>query len=221
MKLTMYKTLLFSIFIQVITGIIEISAMFIHAPTRYTFLKQMMMLELIVQFIEGSFYIYWFYHFNAISNITPSRYLDWSITTPTMLVNLLFYLRYLSSTEPLDFFTVLNEEWNTILIILVLNWLMLLFGYLGEISVIPALVGVSLGFLPFLIYYYLIYEKYALLTDDGFKIFLYFFIFWSLYGIVATLPYKMKNTCYNILDLFSKNIFGIFLTYLIFKNKTL
>ena len=186
----------------------------------------MMLLEVFVQIIEGSFYVYWLFNFKTILNITPKRYFDWAITTPTMLVNLIFYLIFLERIEnntatELNFFELFNQEFYTIVTVLLLNWLMLLFGYLGEISVIPALVGVSLGFLPFLIYYYLIYEKYALLTDDGFKIFLYFFIFWSLYGIVATLPYKMKNTCYNILDLFSKNIFGIFLTYLIFKNKTL
>jgi bacteriorhodopsin len=39
-----------------------------------------------------------------------------------------------------------------------------------------------------------------------------------LYGIVAVLPYKIKNMCYNILDLFSKNFFGIFLSYLLFTN---
>jgi hypothetical protein len=96
---------------------------------------------------------------------------------------------------------------------------MLLFGYLGETTAIPLLLGVSLGFIPFLIYYYIIYKKYALLSNDGIKIFFYFFIFWSLYGIVAVLPYKIKNTCYNILDLFSKNFFGLFLTYLLFTNK--
>jgi hypothetical protein len=142
-----------------------------------------------------------------------------------MLVNLIFYLIFLehihkNTVAELNFFDLFNKEFYTIIIVLSLNWLMLLFGYLSEISVIPVLVAVSLGFIPFLIYYYIIYNKYALLTEDGFKIFLYFFIFWTLYGIVATLPYKMKNTCYNILDLFSKNIFGIFLTYLIFKNKT-
>jgi bacteriorhodopsin len=216
MKITMFKTLLFSIFIQVITGIIEISALFLKVPTQYNFLKQMMILELIVQFIEGSFYIYWFFHFKSISNITPSRYLDWVITTPTMLVNLLFYLRFLSTKEPLDYFTVLNEEWNTILIILVLNLLMLLFGYLGETSRIPVYVGVILGFIPFFIYYYIIYT-YALLSTEGLSIYYYFLFFWTLYGFVAVLPYTVKNMCYNILDLFSKNFFGLFLTYILLK----
>ena len=218
MKITMYRTLLFSVLIQVITGIIELFAFFLPVPSEYKMLKQMMLLELAVQFIEGSFYIYWFFHFNEITNITPSRYLDWVITTPTMLVNLIMYLRFLGRNGPLDFFTVLNEDWSTILTVLVLNWLMLLFGYLGETSRIPVYVGVGLGFIPFVLYYYLIYKNYGLLSTEGTLIYYYFLFFWSLYGVVAMFSYKLKNTCYNILDLFSKNFFGIFLTYLLVKG---
>jgi bacteriorhodopsin len=184
----------------------------------------MMLLEVFVHFIEGLFYIYWLYNFKSILNITPKRYFDWIITTPTMLINLIFYLIFLqhkdnNTSDKLNFLELFHTEFYTIVTVVLLNWAMLLFGYLGEISLIPVLLGVSLGFIPFFIYYYIIYEKYAVLTDDGLKIFFYFLIFWSLYGIVAVLPYKIKNICYNILDLFSKNFFGLFLTYLIFTNK--
>ena len=180
----------------------------------------MLTLEVIVQFIEGSFYIYWLNNFKNISNITPQRYFDWIITTPTMLITLIFYLIFLKYKESnLQFFEVFSSEFGNISTILSLNWLMLLLGYLGEVKIIPILLGVALGFIPFLIYYYIIYTKYALLSDDGMKIFLYFFIIWSLYGVVAVFPYKLKNICYNTLDLFSKNFFGIFLSYLIYKNK--
>ena len=222
-KFDVYTSLITSIIIQVVTGVIEFISLFTNLPSKFAFLKQMMLLEVFVQFIEGSFYVYWFNNFNNVINITPSRYFDWVITTPTMLVNLIFYLIFLqrlnnNTSENLHFFDLFNQEFNTIVPVLLLNWLMLLFGYLGEISVIPVLLGVSLGFIPFLIYYYMIYDKYALLSEDGFKIFMYFFIFWSLYGVAAILPYKIKNTCYNILDLFAKNFFGIFLSYLIFTN---
>ena len=219
MKLTMYTTLLFSILVQVITGIIEFGVLFLPVPSEYKMLKQMMLLEVIVQLIEGSFYIYWFFHFKAITNITPSRYLDWVVTTPTMLVNLIMYLRFLGRNGPLDFFTVLNEDWSTILTVLVLNWLMLLFGYLGETSRIPVYIGVGLGFIPFALYYYLIYKNYGLLSTEGQNVFYYFLFFWSLYGVVAVLPYTLKNMCYNILDLFAKNFFGLFLTYLLLQNR--
>ena len=192
-------------------------------PSKFLFLKQMLLLEVIVQFIEGLFYIHWFYNFNNILNITPKRYLDWAITTPTMLLTLVFYLIFLKYKEnnityKLNFFELFNQEFYTLIIIFLLNWLMLLFGYLGEINLIPVVLGVLLGFIPFFIYYYIIYTKYATLSNDGLNIFYYFLIVWSLYGIVAVLPYKIKNMCYNILDLFSKNFFGIFLSYLLFTN---
>ena len=221
--LNIYTSLIISIITQFITSIIEIIALFIKVPSNFLFLKQMLLLEVIVQFIEGSFYLYWFYNFNNILNITPKRYLDWAITTPTMLLTLVFYLIFLKYKEnnityKLNFFELFNQEFYTLIIIFLLNGLMLLFGYLGEINVIPVLLGVLLGFIPFFIYYYIIYTKYATLSNDGLNIFYYFLIVWSLYGIVAVLPYKIKNMCYNILDLFSKNFFGIFLSYLLFTN---
>lgn len=184
----------------------------------------MLLLEVIVQVIESSFYIYWFYNFKNILNITPKRYFDWVLTTPTMLINLVFYLiflKYLNNniSYELKFFKLFNDEFNTLIIILSLNWLMLLFGYLSEINLIPVLLGVSLGFIPFIIYFYIIYSKYALLSETGFKVYLYFLIIWSMYGVVAILPYKIKNIFYNILDLFAKNFFGIFLSYLLYINK--
>jgi len=219
-----YTSLILSIITQLITGIIEIISLFFKVPSKFLFLKQMLLVELIVQFIEGAFYIYWFYNFNNILNITPKRYFDWFFTTPTMLISLIFYLIFLNYkdkniSDKLNYFDLLKKEFYNIFVILLLNWVMLLFGYLGEINLIPVFLGVSLGFIPFLIYYYIIYKKYVSLNNDGIQIFLYFFIVWSLYGIVAVLPYKIKNTFYNILDLFSKNFFSIFLSYLIFTNK--
>jgi len=223
-KLDIYTSLITSIVIQIITGIIQIFSIFINVPRKFLFLKEMMLLEIFVQLIEGTFYVYWLYNFKNILNVTPKRYFDWVITTPTMLINLIFYLIFLqyndkNISENLNFLAVYIKEFYTINTVLLLNWVMLLFGYLGEISAIPVMLGVSLGFIPFLIYYYIIYKNYAILTNDGLKIYLYFFIFWSLYGVVAILPYKIKNTCYNILDLFSKNFFGLLLTYLLFTNK--
>ena len=214
MKVSVYSSLLLSIIIQVITGIIEFITLFIKVPPRFLILKQMMVLEVVVQFIEGIFYTYWLYNFKTIKNITPKRYMDWAITTPVMLINLIFYMIFLKNNVDLDFLTIFSKEFYTIVSILILNWLMLLFGYLGEIKAIPVMIGVGLGFIPFFIYYYLIYTNYG--TN---QLFYYFFLIWSLYGVVAVLPYKTKNMCYNILDLFSKNFFGIFLTYLILTNR--
>jgi hypothetical protein len=222
-KYLFYVTLIISIIVQIITGIIEVGAFFVKVPTVYTIIRQLLILELIVQLLEGSFYVWLAYNFNKVLNVTPKRYIDWVITTPSMLITLVIYLIYLTKkeenkTNELDFFTLLKENSNIIIPVVVLNWLMLLFGYLGEIRAIPVLLGVFLGFIPFLIYYYLIYVNYVTENTNGYLLFWYFFFFWSLYGFVAVLPYYVKNAFYNILDLFAKNFFGIFLSYIIFSG---
>ena len=140
-----------------------------------------------------------------------------------MLITLMLYLIYLNNieenkTKQLEIFTLLRDNSNIFIPVIILNWLMLLFGYLGEMKIIPILYGVILGFIPFLTYYYMIYINYVNENSIGYLLFWYFFFFWSLYGVVAVLPYYVKNAFYNILDLFSKNFFGIFLSYIIFSG---
>ena len=219
-KYLFYITLVISIVVQIITGIIEVGAFFVKVPTIYTIIRQLLLIELVVQLLEGSFYVWLAYNFTKVLNVTPKRYIDWVITTPTMLVSLIVYLIYLNKkeenkTNELEFFSLMKENSNIIIPVVLLNWLMLLFGYLGEIRAIPVLLGVFLGFIPFLLYYYLIYVNYVTSNSSGYLLFWYFFFFWSLYGFVAVLPYYVKNSLYNILDLFAKNFFGIFLSYII------
>ena len=173
--------------------------------------------------MEGMFYFWLAYNFTKVINVTPKRYIDWVITTPTMLITLMMYLIYLNKrveneTNELDLFTLLKDNLNIVIPVVILNWLMLLFGYLGEMGIIPILLGVFLGFIPFLIYYYIIYVNYVTQNVSN-LLFWYFFFFWSLYGFAAVLPYYVKNSFYNILDLFAKNFFGIFLSYIIFFEK--
>ena len=222
-KYLFYVTLIISIIVQIVTGIIEIGTFFVNVPTIYSLIRQLLIIELLVQFLEGMFYVWLAYHFTKVLNVTPKRYTDWVITTPSMLLTLMIYLIYLNErrehkANELDFFTLLKENSTVFIPVLVLNWLMLLFGYLGEMRIIPVLLGVFLGFIPFLSYYYIIYVNYVTQNTNGYLLFWYFFIFWSLYGFVAVLPYYLKNSFYNILDLFAKNFFGIFLSYMIFSG---
>lgn len=221
-----YSTLVASVIVQIISGIIEIStAIFASVSPEFNIIRQLLFLEIAVQAIEGLFYIWLLLNFTSVTNVTPKRYIDWTITTPTMLVTLIFYLIFLERREKnedtvgLNFFDLVIENGNIISNVFILNWAMLFFGYLGEMNILSTLTGVLLGFVPFLLYYYIIYQKYALKSSSaGIKIFWYFFIFWSLYGVVALLPYHLKNGLYNILDLFAKNFFGIFLSYIIVTN---
>lgn len=230
-KYLFYITLVISIIVQIITGIIEISAFFVKVPSNYFLIRQLLVIELAVQFFEGMFYFWLAYNFTKVLNVTPKRYIDWIFTTPSMLVTLMMYLIYLNKLaenkleenklEELEFFTLFKENSNVFIPVLLLNWLMLLFGYLGEMKIIPIFLGVFLGFISFLMYYYIIYVNYVNENTNGYLLFWYFFIFWGLYGLVAGLPYYIKNSFYNILDLFAKNFFGIFLSYIIFSGNYL
>ena len=73
------------------------------------------------------------------------------------------------------------------------------------------------GFIPFIYYFKMIYDKYLINNKENnkIKIYWFFFIIWTIYGIVAFLPYEQKNIAYNILDLFSKNLFSVFLVIII------
>jgi hypothetical protein len=222
-----YVTLVISVVVQFVTGIIEMGAAFyVNVPRENYIIKQLLYLELLVQAIEGLFYIWLVYNFDSVANVTPKRYIDWTITTPTMLTTLIFYLIYLRykndklDTANLEFYSLVNDNSSALSKILLLNWSMLFFGYLGEMKILSTVSGVLLGFVPFLMYYYAIYEKYAVKSgEEGVKLFWYFFFFWSLYGVVALLPYNLKNSLYNILDLFAKNFFGLFLSYIILLKK--
>ena len=227
----LHSSLFFSIVVQVITGVIELLALFIKTAPGMALIKQLLGLEVAVQAVEGAFYAWLYYNIDHVKNITPKRYADWAITTPTMLVTLVAYIIYLNTDkgedngdDSLSLLKILRENATPIAQILVMNWLMLLFGYLGEVGVIQLVTGVALGFVPFIAYFYIMYERFihnannatsAIINGTSMKIYAYFLVFWSLYGIVAVLPYALKNTIYNVLDLFSKNFFGIFLSYLI------
>jgi hypothetical protein len=222
-KKIFYVTLIVSVVIQVLTAIFDIGALFIRVPSQFYIIKQLLVLEFTVQIIEGSFYTWLVYNFNNVSDVATKRYIDWCITTPIMLIEMIMYIIYLyhrekNTTSSLEFFDLISKNASTIWFVLALNWLMLLFGYLGEKKIISTVTGVILGFILFLLYYLLIFINFVR-TQIGFYIFLYFFIFWALYGVVALFPYYIKNASYNILDLFSKNFFGLFLAYIIITEK--
>jgi len=208
---TIELSLFFSIFIQIITIVLNIFSIFI--TTAKPILNKLLSLELLVQFIEGSFYLYWYHNFKVIKDITPFRYVDWAISTPAMLITLILYISNPNKKSNVSWLSLLSKDISWIPIVLILNWLMLYLGYLGEINIISVPMAVLLGFIPFVIYFSIIYFFYVKEYNTGYNLFYYFLFFWSLYGFAALLPYNTKNSIYNILDLFSKNFFVVYLFY--------
>jgi bacteriorhodopsin len=197
----------------------------INVPNKLLILQQVLIMELVVQIVEGIFYVWLALNITSMTNITPSRYYDWYLTTPTMLISLCVYLIYIRNDESNieikeSLFDIIYNNLNTLIPILFLNFVMLTSGYLTEIKRVSQISGVLFGFIPFLIYFYLIYEYYAKFTSYGSQIFYYFFIIWFMYGIAALMKYKIKNIMYNILDLLAKNFFGLYLSYVVLKSTT-
>ena len=135
--------------------------------------------------------------------INVTRYTDWAITTPIMLLVLCLVLGYNNkSTVKASFF----------LLILIVNYLMLVFGYLGEINYLNKRLAQLGGFIFFFLLYALIYFSFLHnnYKFDNSIIFWAFVVFWAIYGILYDLDEESKNIGFNILDLFSKCFVGIF-----------
>jgi bacteriorhodopsin len=209
-----------SLLVQLIVGIIDYYAINLRINSNDEILKDLLHVELIVQTIEFIFYVWLIYFFHKVStNITPFRYIDWSITTPLMLITLSAYLKH-DSTEPIRLNTFLSDNRGSIIKIVLLNATMLLFGLIGEFGILSPYVSTALGFIPFALNFKYIKDTFLPETNIDFKhtLFYWFVFFWSLYGVFAVMNYTIKNTGYNILDIFSKNFFGLFLAYSIWSK---
>jgi hypothetical protein len=199
--------------VQIATGAVDIYVLTkpVHGPMR--FVKQLLWIETVVQIVEASFYI-WLISKVKHEHISQVRYYDWIITTPSMLFTYMMYLTHLhKKTINHNLYDTAIDRLPDILPIVALNTLMLFFGYLAEIGKLSAHVGVSLGFIPFFVMFAWIYERFASESAMGRATFCYFSTVWGLYGVAALLPYVYKNISYNVLDVFAKNFFGLFLAY--------
>lgn len=214
----LYESAYFSLLVQFLTGIIDIWGLQIKVPSDKNIFRDLLKVELGVQTVEFVFYSWMVSNFNKIENITPYRYLDWIVTTPTMLVTL---MTFLDENKKNNLYDYIDENKSFIIKIIVLNLIMLLFGLLGELNYMNYNYAILIGFLPFVYYFKLIYDKYMNkeISQDKINLYWFFLIIWSLYGLVAFLPYEEKNAAYNILDLLSKNGFGVFLVYTLWINR--
>jgi bacteriorhodopsin len=209
-----------SLIVQIIVGIIDYLAINLKIDSKDEILKDLLKVEFVVQVVEFTFYAWLISRATVSTNITPFRYLDWSITTPLMLITLSAFLKHDGSTTDrlTDF---LSKNKGSVVKIVLLNSAMLFCGLMGELGYLSTYAAVGLGFIPFVLNFKYIKDTFLPSSEDKFKkgVFYWFVFFWSLYGVFATMNYTTKNTGYNILDIFSKNFFGIFLAYII-KSKS-
>jgi len=173
--------------------------------------RHVMNLETCISIIAGYFYSIFdqkIEEFNKAdipidwANITMMRYTDWAITTPMMLIVLSL---------------VLGQNTNTpihlpvMLFIILMNYLMLYIGYLGEVGQMVRLTAMILGFIPFIIMFWTIFmtfikPKYVFANYALFSVFV---SIWALYGVVYMFNEEYKNIAMNILDCTAKCFVGL------------
>ena len=204
-----------SLKVQIIAGILTYLGTNTNVSAKDKVLTELLTLETIVQVIEIVFYIWITRSMMVSEKVTPRRYIDWAVTTPTMLFTTIVYLDYIHKKEKGEDTTITikdfyNQNQDEIKKMFLYNWLMLLFGFLGEIGTLPLYISVSIGIIFFMMSFKIVH-KYANKTEKGKNFGTLFTILWGLYGVAAVLPLSEKNISYNILDIFSKNFYGLYL----------
>lgn len=140
------------------------------------------------------------------NDISKTRYYGWMFTTPAMLIVLCLVLS-MNSKIALDFLTIIS--------VIILDWLMLYIGILGENEVIERFMAMVIGFIPFLLMFLIIYFKFVVPKSNGFNnfIFIAYLILWAIYGIAFIMDERYRNIIMNILDFTAKGLIGIIICY--------
>jgi len=190
------------------TGIVTfIEAMRTNNPT----IRHVLNLETCISIVAGYFYSNFLAKINESEknntelnwkNITETRYIDWSITTPMMLLTLCLVLS--SNSKTIIYIP-------TMITIIILNYLMILLGYFGEMKYIDKMTANIIGFIPFFLMFFIIYIYFIKPkpSRDNYLLFGVYLIIWSMYGIVYMFEEINKNILMNFLDLTAKCLVGL------------
>jgi bacteriorhodopsin len=200
-KFTFYTTYVLLITTGTIT-LIEALA------TSNPMVRHVMNLETCISIIAGYFYSQFITKVTTASGvinyeeINETRYNDWFITTPLMILALMIALSY-NMKQSIHVTTYVSA--------LLMNFGMLYSGYLGEKGTISKTTGTVAGFAFFAGLFALIYMNFVRGSNKFFNVLLFaiYFVIWSLYGVVYWLKDENKNIFYNILDLIAKCFVGL------------
>ena len=178
-------------------------------------MRQILLLECLITGFAA--YIYSFYNKEidekGLTHESPSgwrginrlRYIDWSFTTPLMLISLSLFLSMKSGIkiDPLEMF-----------LIVLLDWAMLYFGYLGENNRLKKWLADILGFIPFAGIFWLLCNRFLRNMSIPFNncLFAFYFVLWFSYGVLYMSKEKIMNTYFNVLDCIAKAFVAIFIS---------
>ena len=200
-RLTFYLTYI----LLITTGTITlIEALRTTSPT----VRHVMNLETCISVVAGYFYSQFIDKINKpgdidFKDINATRYTDWFITTPLMLLVALISLSYQNGKS--------SVHVKDYLLVVALNICMLLSGYLGEKDVLSKPAACLIGFLFFIVLFGFIYFQYVCGSSGLFNYVFFgaYVSIWSLYGLVYLLDEEHKNMAYNVLDVIAKCFIGL------------
>lgn len=228
---TIESSYYFSLFIQAITLLIfYLTVSSIYYKPQFILLENAYFIEYVVSIIEFIGYIILGFYIGSKSNITTIRYLDWFITTNMLLVSLslfslfnnIYYDPKKSELEKYDLlqkfdFNFIKQEYGDIFLkIFTANTLMLIFGFLGELKFLNKYISLTIGLFFFTLSFKYIFDNFIQFNYINYITLSIFIFIWLLYAVAFLLDFNTKNIAYNLLDLISKNCFGIFLFFYLY-----
>lgn len=177
-------------------------------------LLTLLVLDTSVQLVELLFYIV----FVCIRQLpVVFRYIDWVITTPTMILTHVLFIEYTKDTT-LSISDIFADKSYNIAIMLIFNMYMLTFGLLYELKYLTRYIGFFLGMLSFIGLSSMIFITVGIDDPLAVGLSIYFTVIWSGYGFANLLETRKQTITYNILDIFSKNAYGLFISIYILQN---
>lgn len=200
-----FRTAIGSLLVQFLIGGITAASFFVPTSDfKRDDLSAILALELSSQVVEFAWYTTVVCRFARIR--TWTRYIDWVISTPIMLASTALFFTHRKDEALVS----ILSDWR-LYAMFACNWLMLAFGYALERDALGPLASLSLGGVAF-VASFAILCTYADTSDStSLGLFVAMYAVWGLYGVAAALPYTPKNVGYNVLDIVSKNFYGIFL----------
>ncbi len=213
-----------NIYVQLAVGISNIFGLSTTLPEKDMVLKDILILETIVQIIEFLWYVLVIQYLPQ-EEMAKNRYYDWVFSTPLMLISMFSYLLYEEQLEktpdaaPIRLSTIFKNHTESIIRIVLSNLCMLLIGYLYEQGQLSRSVAFTYGFIFLVNTFSIIYMNAGIKSSKGQLVFWIMFLVWNIYGIAFLLPTAIKNTTFNIVDLFSKNFFELYISMLVFNKR--
>ena len=212
----MRKTTIVSLGVQSVTLVISLFSLFffddLDVFLRHNVLHYVFVLEISIQAIE----LLWYAYFASmrIDVDIKYRYYDWFFSTPIMIFQFILILEYLENPDN-SITRVCSDSYPTILSTVLLNQLMLALGLLSVKMPSNADKLVIAGFCPFAVNFALIFGFHAKSTTIGTILWAIMTLCWGLYGVAVRFSRDIREDFLNVLDILSKNVFGILLLFIL------